>query len=392
MACPPVVPERLLDDGRPSVPGDFPSGRISEQMSWFGRRLKMTGLPVTHTGLGDALRSLTCIDLARKDDFQAALQANLVFRKEDLPLFKEEFERFWTLRDGEEEKPLRRREVHQADTAEEQVEDPEGERAGRWTVGFQYSREERLAQRDFKDWEISDWQEASAWLDRWVHPFLIRLTRRYESGRGPLLEIRKMLRRSLRCGGEVLDLAYRQKRAKPRRLIFLADVSGSMEPYGRFFFLLVQAWMQTPWPVEIFAFSTRLTRLTPWIRTRSREEIMESVQKKAPQWSSGTRIGESLDLFIKEYGHKLLGRRDLLVIFSDGWDLGDPIRLRQALSRLKRRCHTLLWLNPLMGGPDYQPLCQGMATALPFIDRLLPAHNLKALEWISRRLEAPVVN
>jgi uncharacterized protein len=385
MACPPAVPERLKAADR-LHPGDFPDGRLSAQMSWFGRRLKRRGLPVTNTGLRDGLRSLACIDLTRKDDFRTALEANLVFRKGDLPLFEEEFDRFWTLWDKKEEKPRRRQDIRRADTAREQGEDPKGRPAGQSTAGLRYSREERLARRDFKDWEISDWREASAWLDRWVHPFLIRYTRRYEAGGGPLLEIRKMLRRSLRSGGEMLDLAYRQRRPRPRRLIFLADVSGSMEPYGRFFFLFVQAWMQTALPVEIFAFSTRVTRLTPWIRARSREEVLETVRQRVPQWSGGTRIGEALEGFSREFGNKLLGRRSLVVIFSDGWDLGDPIRLRQALSRLKGRCHKLFWLNPLMGCPEYRPVCQGMAAALPFIDRLLPAQHLLSLALVARHL------
>jgi uncharacterized protein with von Willebrand factor type A (vWA) domain len=370
---------------------DPPVRRLSERVQWFGRRLKGRGVPVTTTGLQDALKSLTCIRMTRKDDFKIALRANLVSRMEDLGLFEQEFERFWTLQNEKGERPLNRPEFQCADSGGGPGQDPGGQTDNPRKAGFRYNRKERLALRDFKDWEIADWPEASAWLDRWVHPFLIRLTRRYTAGGGSLLEIRKMLHRSLRSGGEVLDLAYRQKRPKPRRLIFLADVSGSMEPYSRLFFLFVQAWMRTPLPVEIFAFSTRLTRLTPWLRHWSREELLDTVGQRVPQWSSGTRIGEALEGFIAKFGNKLLGRRSLPVIFSDGWDLGDPARLRLALGRLRRRCPKLFWLNPLMGGPEYQPLCLGMATALPFIDRLLPAHNLQALERTFRQLEEWVV-
>ncbi|MCU0580518.1 MAG: VWA domain-containing protein, partial [Desulfobacterota bacterium] len=387
MACPPAAPERLLGPQR-LPPGNFPEGRLSEQMARFGRRLKSKGLPVSHTGLRDALRSLACIDLSRKEDFRTALEANIVVRVTDLPIFHKEFELFWTWGEGKAEEPGDPWDSLLGARAEEQGEDPEGGSQGPRISGLRYSREESLAQRDFKDWELSDWPEAAAWLDRWVHPFLPRRTRRYEAGRGPFLEIRKTLRRSLRSGGEMMDLAYRQKRPRPRRLIFLADVSGSMEPYGRFFLLFVRAWMRTPLPVEIFAFSTRLTRLTPWISARSPGDILETVRQRVPQWSGGTRIGEALEGFQREFGGKLLGRRSLLVIFSDGWDLGDPLRLRRALSRLKRRCYRLFWLNPLMGCPEYQPVCQGMATALPFVDRLLPAQHLLALAQAGKHLAA----
>jgi uncharacterized protein with von Willebrand factor type A (vWA) domain len=176
-----------------------------------------------------------------------------------------------------------------------------------------------------------------------------------------------------------MALAFRRKKVKPRRLIFLADVSGSMEPYGRFFFLLLQAWLKAPFPVEFFAFSTRLTYLTPLIKSRKMEEVGEIVSRHVPQWSSGTRIGESLEQFLRTYGKKLLGTRSLVLVFSDGWDLGEPEVLQEAMRRIRRRSHKILWLNPLMGCPDYQPICRGMAAALPWVDRLLPFHNLKTL-------------
>ena len=196
-----------------------------------------------------------------------------------------------------------------------------------------------------------------------------------------------MLRQSLRSGGDLINLFYQQKKVKPRRLIFLADVSGSMERYVRFFFLFVRACFKYSFPVEILVFSTRLTRLTPWFKSRKMEDVFEAVKANVPQWSSGTRIGESMDQFMREFGRKLLGTRSLVLIFSDGWDLGEPETLRGALSRLRRRCHQLLWLNPLMGCPDYQPICRGMAAALPLVDRLLPAHNLNALAEVVQTVE-----
>ena len=196
-----------------------------------------------------------------------------------------------------------------------------------------------------------------------------------------------MLRQSLRVGGDLTALTFRRKKIKPRRLIFLADVSGSMEPYGRVFFLFLKAWLKAPFPVEVFAFSTRLTYLTPVLKSRKLEDLGEIVSAQVPQWSGGTRIGESLNQFVRGVGKRLLGTRSLVLVFSDGWDLGEPEVLRQALGRIRLRSHKILWLNPLMGCPDYQPICRGMAAALPLVDKLLPAHNLRALAGVVNRLE-----
>jgi uncharacterized protein with von Willebrand factor type A (vWA) domain len=355
--------------------------RLSGKVHRFGRRLKSLGVPVTISGMRDALQSLVYVDLYRKADFEIALRANLISRKEDLALFEGEFEQFWrSLEIPEEHGPPEESgagfSLWPADPGCGEEELPAGEKK----TGGLFSRAEVLAEKDFQAWEDDDWQEVSRWVQHWVLPLISRCSLRYRSSqRGSRLEIRKMLRRSLGVGGDLTALAFRRKKIKPRRLIFLADVSGSMEPYGRFFFLFLQAWLKAPFPVEIFAFSTRLTYLTPLIQSRKMEEVGEIVTGHVPQWSGGTRIGESLEQFLRTYGKKRLGTRSLILIFSDGWDLGDPEVLREALRRIRRRSHKILWLNPLMGCPDYQPICRGMAAALPWVDRLLPAHNLKAL-------------
>ena len=366
-------------------PGPLPwalnQERLSGRVHRFGRRLKSLGVPVTISGVRDALQSLVYVDLSRKTDFEIALRANLIFRKEDLGLFEAEFEQFWrSLEIPEEQGPAEesgvRPSLWPADlgSAEEEV------RAVEEKTGGLFSRADVLAEKDFKAWKEDDWQEVSRWVHHWVRPLINRCSLRFRSSpRGSRLEIRKMLRRSLRVGGDLTTLTFRRKKIKPRRLVFLTDVSGSMEPYGRFFFLFLQAWLKAPFPVEIFAFSTRLTYLTPLIKSKKMEEVGEIVSKHVPQWSSGTRIGESLEQFIRTYGKRFLGSRSLILIFSDGWDLGDPAILGEAMSRIRRRSHKILWLNPLMGCPDYQPICQGMAAALPWVDRLLPAHNLNAL-------------
>ena len=362
---------------------------ISRRVHRFGRRLKSLGIPVTISGVRDALHSLVYVDLSRKADFAIALRANLICRKEDLGLFEAEFEHFWRSQGiPEQEGPKEESGVRPGFGSEDPGRGEEEVTPVKKRAGVLFSHAEVLAEKDFQVWEEDDWQEVSRWTAHWIRPLINRCSLRFQSShRGSRLEIRKMFRRSLRVGGDLTALAFRRKKIKPRRLIFLADVSGSMEPYGRFFFLFVQAWLNTSFPVEIFAFSTRLTYLTRWLKSKKMEELGEIVSAQVPQWSSGTRIGESLEQFQRIYGPKLLGARSILLIFSDGWDLGDPALLREAMRRLRRRSYKILWLNPLMGCPDYQPICQGMAAALPWVDRLLPAHNLRALAGVVNTIE-----
>jgi uncharacterized protein with von Willebrand factor type A (vWA) domain len=363
--------------------------RLSGRVHRLGRRLKSLGVPITISGIRDALHSLIYVDVSQKADFEIALRANLICRKEDLGLFESEFEHFWRSLEIMEEQETgensgAKHGLGPADPGSGEEEFHGGEEK----AGGLFSRAEALAEKDFQLWKEDDWQEFSRWAQRWVRPLINRCSLRFRSSpRGSRLEIRKTLRRNLRVGGDLSALVFRRKKNKPRRLIFLADVSGSMEPYGRSFFLFLQSWLKAFFPVEIFAFSTRLTYLSPLIKSKKMEELKEVVSNHVPQWSSGTRIGESLEQFLRVYGQRFLGSRSLVLIFSDGWDLGEPEVLREALRRIRRRTHRILWLNPLMGCPDYQPICQGMATALPWVDRLLPVYDLKTLYELGEAVE-----
>jgi uncharacterized protein len=348
---------------------------------------------VTISGVRDALRSLLYVDITRKADFEIALRANFISRKEDLGLFEAEFDHFWrSLEISEEKGPSEESGTRPSLWPADRGIGEEEFRGGEEKIGGLFSRAEVLAEKDFQAWEEDDWQEVSRWVRHWLRPLINRCSLRFRSSRrGSKLEIRKMLRRSLRVGGDLTALSFRRKKIKPRRLIFLADVSGSMEQYGRGFFLFLQAWRQARFPVEVFAFSTRLTYLTPLIKSKKMEEVGEIVSAHVPQWSSGTRIGESLEQFFRIYGKKLLGARSLVLIFSDGWDLGEPELLQEAMRRIRRRSHKILWLNPLMGCPDYQPICQGMAAALPWVDRLLAGHNIRAFGKLAEKLVEDIV-
>jgi uncharacterized protein with von Willebrand factor type A (vWA) domain len=195
------------------------------------------------------------------------------------------------------------------------------------------------------------------------------------------------LRRTLRANlnrGDLLELRYRQRKRRRVRLVVLCDVSGSMDLYSRFLLQFLFALQHVFGRVETFTFSTRLTRVTEHLRARSYRQMLRRLAE-VRDWSGGTRIGDSLAQFNREYPH-LVDRRTIVILLSDGWDTGEPEVLSAALMRIRRRAGRVIWLNPLLGNPSYEPLTRGMAAALPLVHDFAPAHNLAALRDLAHRL------
>jgi uncharacterized protein with von Willebrand factor type A (vWA) domain len=192
-----------------------------------------------------------------------------------------------------------------------------------------------------------------------------------------------MLRRSLRSGGDPYDQPWKARKEVPRKLIVLCDVSGSMDAYARALLIFLHALVGTGHGVEAFAFGTRLTRLTPELATRDPEAALERATELAVDWGSGTRIGASLEEFNAVYGRRALTRGAVVVIVSDGWERDDPALVAREMAVLARAAYAVVWVNPLKGNPEYEPLAGGMRAALPFVDRFLPGHNLGSLEELA---------
>jgi uncharacterized protein with von Willebrand factor type A (vWA) domain len=194
--------------------------------------------------------------------------------------------------------------------------------------------------------------------------------------------------RSLRTGGEPIALARQSLRTKPRPLVIICDISGSMSLYSRLLLQFVHTVSNGLSNVETFVFGTRLTRITRQLARRDVDEAIAGVTRMVQDWSGGTRIGESLRTFNRLWARRVLGRGAVALIISDGWDRGDVRVLGEEMARLQRNCHRLIWLNPLLGHDDYRPVTAGMRTALPYIDDFLPANNLDSLIALGRALEA----
>ena len=195
--------------------------------------------------------------------------------------------------------------------------------------------------------------------------------------------MRRLVRACLGTGGDAIDPAFRSRVHVPRKLVALCDVSGSMEAYSRALVLFLHALVGSGRGVEAFAFGTRLTRLTPDLRGRDPERALLEAAKRVVDWSGGTRIGASLKAFNDLWGRRALSRGAVVVVVSDGWEREDAALVGSEMARLARQAYAVVWVNPLKGHPEYQPLAGGMVAALPYVDRFLPGHNLASLEELA---------
>ena len=373
----------------------------------FGRLLHAAGLGVSPGQMITVVQALPHIDIGQQHQLYHTLRALLLINHEDIPLFDHAFDQFWH--------PSATAPLHQAlsdlltpatppqpeqlivppSLDEEEAETPsdEEEEEDDTTTLIEltqvYSQQEQLRERDFSTMDEAELALIQQFMAKIVWQLGQRRTRRFQPGQGEQLALRQLLRRNLRYGGEWLDWPRRERKIKPRPLVIIADVSGSMERYTRLLLHFVYGMaMGLSQHVEAFVFSTHLTRISRQLRRRSVTQALREVSEEVSDWSGGTRIGESLHTFNYQWGRRVLRRGAVVLLISDGWDRGDPALLGREMARLQRTCHRLIWLNPLLGLPRYEPLTRGIQAALPYIDDFLPVHNLASLEMLATHLAA----
>jgi uncharacterized protein with von Willebrand factor type A (vWA) domain len=352
----------------------------------FGRVLREAGLEIGPGRVSDALRSLAVVDLARRDDVYFALRQTLVSRRDELAVFDKAFDAWFLrtpvhapVREPSPEPVLRVLDgpAGAGDDGDEPVEDDD-------VLELGVSGQELLRDKDFAELSDEELLRLRELIDRIARTRPLRRSRR--TRRDPLgeaLDVRGMIRASLRTGGDSVDRPLRARKEVPRRLVLLCDVSGSMDSYARALLLFLHAAVGAGRGVEAFAFGTRLSRLTPDLATRDPMAALERCTEEVVDWGSGTRIGASLREFNEVYGRRGLSRGAIVVIVSDGWEREDPALVGREMARLGRVAYAVIWVNPLKGNPDYQPLAGGMRAALPFVDRFLAGHNLRSLEELA---------
>ncbi|MEK7787090.1 MAG: VWA domain-containing protein [Chloroflexota bacterium] len=378
------------------------SGNLLHNLILFGRVLRGLGLDVNPGRMIDLVQALEYVAIGRKADFYYTASSLLVHRREDIPLFDQAFEMFW-------HKPVegweitlpgfnrpRRSQKPQVKPPPLQAPDstppPDSDASAKdqppvIEVTLTYSDRELLRRKNFAELTSDELESIKRMMAQLVWRLGERRTRRRRPGHGQLLDLRRTIRRNLKYGGDIIEWATREPKFKPRPIVIIADISGSMERYTRLFLHFIYSLTSgLDQPVESFVFSTRLTRITHEIRNRNVDQALRDVANAVNDWSGGTRIGEAIKTFNFDWGRRVLGRGAVVLLISDGWDRGEPALLSGEMARLRRTCHRLIWLNPLLGSPDYEPLTRGMVAALPHVDDFLPVHNLASLEELAAHL------
>jgi uncharacterized protein with von Willebrand factor type A (vWA) domain len=363
-----------------SSPALVPANPVVRHIVTFGRVLREVGIEVGPGRVADALRGLDSVGLERQDDVYWTLRQTLVSRQEDLESFDLAFNS-WFL--GEAGAPLQSRtaDQQQGERRKGAVPGPGPEIDGGETEVGGWNAEELLRTKDFGSMTPEELAQARGLIQKIAAARPRRRTRRlHPDSKGTALDVRGLVRASLSTGGDPVRRAFRSRGDAPRKLVLILDVSGSMDSYARAMLLYMHAARGAGSRVEAFAFGTRLTRLTPELGSRDPERAFAAAAARVIDWSGGTRIGESLKAYNDEWGRRALTRGAVVVILSDGWELGDTQLVGREMERLARQAFAVVWVNPLKGHPEYQPQAGGMRAALPYIDRFLPGHNVASLE------------
>jgi uncharacterized protein len=364
-----------------------PGRAVVSHIVTFGRVLREAGLEVGPGRVADALKGLDAVGLSRQDDVYWTLRQTLVSRREDIEPFDRAF-RAWFLRTAVE--PAAAATTPPPSQGERRKGAPPGpgpEVDGGEALLGAWSEDELLRTKDF----ASMTPEELARAKRLIHEIAVarpqRRTRRLRpDSKGLALDVRALVRASLSTGGDPVERAFRSRTAAPRKLVLILDVSGSMEAYARALLLYLHAARGSGRGVETFAFGTRLTRLTPELGARNPETAFEAAAARVQDWSGGTRIGASLKAYNDEWGRRSMTRGAVVVILSDGCERGDAQLAGKEMERLARQAFAVVWVNPLKGHAEYEPLAGGMRAALPFVDRFLSGHDVASLESLGRVL------
>ena len=391
--------------------------RLLAEAVGFGRALRAAGLQTDLGAAVDFARALTLIDMGERSTVRAAGEAVFVRRRDDREPYDKVFARWWRKRsrkrapDGPltpatDDSAAEGEDGAASPAAEEGAagddantidgipmpiasdEDSDAEIDGVIAAPTAWSNSELLRHRDFDRMTAAELRDAERLVDLLEPRLEMRRTRRYElHHHGRLLAPRTMLRRNLATGGQFTEWVWRRPTKRPRQIVVLCDISGSMERHSRLLLRFVQALSAASTvKTESFVFGTRLTRVTRLLRDRDRDRALARIAESVNDWAGGTRIGESFRDFNKRWARRTLRTSGVVIVVSDGWDRGDPALVATETARLRRNCHRLVWLNPLAGTPGYEPLAGGMRAALPYIDDFVPAGTVASLERLGEIL------
>ncbi len=386
----------------------MPDPDAVERLALLACRLRERGVDVSLRDEIDAAAAFPLVDPDDPDEVRYALRTALKVRRADWETFDDLFKRFW-LAEPAPAKPERL-----AESMTEPPAPPSRRRSGRSRLPLPwrwdeviaapagartrdarggdapgYSADVLLRRRPFDEWRADDMPAMERLLARAARRMKCRPSRRLVpvSGRGRV-DLRRSFRRAVGAGGEFVALARWDRAVERPDVVLLCDTSGSMDPHARFLLTFALSLKRVVRRCEVFAFNTSLTRLTPWLKPQSIGPTLDRLAARVPDWSGGTRIGASLDEFVRRYLEKVVSAKTIVVVLSDGLDTDSPSMLTGAMRAIRNRALKVVWLNPLLGDPRYRPEARGMRAALPFVEHFVPAHNLESLERLLPLLAA----
>ena len=384
-----------------------PPGRLAANLMHFARTLRAAGLPVGSGAVLDALRAVEAVGLARRDDFYWALHAVFVRRADQRPLFDEAFHIFWrnprlleritslllpTVQTPprSDAKPLSRRLTEALfEGAEGDARAREPEEEIELDARLTWSDREVLRTRDFEQMSAAEIAAAKAAIARLALAVPPAPTRRYRPHpHGSAVDMRSTFRRSLRHGAGDVLLVRRRRLRKPAPLVILCDISGSMSRYSRLLLHFAHALARDRTRVSSFVFGTRLTNVTRQLRDRDVDAAIEQASEAVEDWSGGTRIGQCLKQFNRDWSRRVCGQGAVVLFISDGLDRDAGDGLGPQIERLRKSCRRLVWLNPLLRYEGFEPRAAGIRALLPHVDEFRPVHNLESLEDLAAALLA----
>ncbi len=387
--------------------GGDPGGRLPENIMHFARVLRAAGLPVGPGQVIRAVEAAEAVGIGTRDDFYWTLHAVFVNRRDQRDLFDQAFHVFWrnprllerlmsvilptTEAPADEEREEMSRRLAEAlkGLAEAAGQAPEQERVELDAV-MTWTDREVLKSRDFEKMSQAEIDAAKRALARMRLPVERVATRRYRSDpAGPRIDMRRILRRSVRSGGDTILLARRRRKTRRPPLVVLCDISGSMSRYSRMLLHFLHAVTNDRDRVHTFLFGTRLTNVTRYLRYKDVDEALDKIGQVAEDWDGGTRIGQTLGEFNRLWSRRTLGQGAMVLLITDGLDRDGGAGLEREMDRLHRSCRRLIWLNPLLRYEGFEPKSAGIRAMLPHVDDFRTVHNLESLEQLSAAFAQP---
>ena len=369
-----------------------------ERLVVFCRELRTHGLHVTPAEAVTATTALQIIDRNDREEVFLSLRSILTTSIDDFAVFAELFKRFWnksrSTTSGASDTNIAS--VRIQSNVPRQTSQGLAFFLEHWGSSFNASAQPvkvpgasdttSTATKDFAEFTSDELEEVSRLARRMVRRLAKKPSRRWRPvRRGHRVNLRRSLRLSLKTGGELIELAYKERRPKRTKLFVICDVSGSMDIYSRLLLQFVYGLQNSFAKVESFVFATSLARITGELRNKTYQRALDRLSANVRGWSGGTRIGASLATFNAQWLRRI-DKRTVVIILSDGWDTDEPETLVAALELLKRRAGRIIWLNPLLGSADYAPVTRGMQAAMPFINVFAPAHDLASLRALEPHL------